>query len=123
MAITAPVLAGSTLAHVASYKETPILRGAPAEMADGSVRFELVQSGAKRDFVLSYDMLTTAQKATLITAWTALATSYSASNFTSIDGTTYTVTRHPDQKELAFDAVSAAGPTLYWKAELKLREV
>ncbi len=123
MAIQAPVVAGTTLASCAAYEQTDTLRGATAEMADGSVHFELVASGAKKDFVLSWDMLTAAQRADVSTAWAALATAYSSNNFVSVLGDTYTVTRHPDQKELKFTAVQVNGVVLRYKGELRLREV
>lgn len=122
MATQAPVVAGTTLASCAAYDEIDTFRGASAEMADGSVHFELATSGVKREFTLSWEMLTAAQLADVRTAWAALATSYSANNFTSVLGTTLTATRHPDQKELKFTAVLAAGGLRY-KGEMRLREV
>lgn len=122
MAAQAPVVAGTTLASCAAYDEIDTFRGASAEMADGSVRFELVAASVKREFVLSWEMLTATELAAVRTAWAALATAYSSNNFVSVLGVTFTVTRHPDQKELKFPAVLAAGGLRY-KGEMRLREV
>jgi hypothetical protein len=122
VATQAPVVESNTLASCSAYDEIDTFRGASAEMADGSVRFELVASGVKREFTLSWEMLTAAQLATVRAAWAALATSYNSNNFTSVLGVTFTVTRHPDQKELKFTAVLAAGGLRY-KTEMRLREV
>jgi len=123
MALQAPVVESTTLASCSAYEQTDTLRSATVELADGSVHFELVASGAKKDFVLSWDMLTATQMAAVRTAWVALATAYSSSNFVSVLGDTYTVTRHPDQKELKFTAVHINGTVLRYKGELRLREV
>jgi hypothetical protein len=123
MALQAPVVAGTTLASCSAYDQTDTLRSSTVELADGSVHFELVATGAKKDFVLGWDMLTAAQMADVRTAWVALATAYSSNNFVSVLGDTYTVTRHPDQKELKFTAVHVNGVLLRYKGELRLREV
>lgn len=125
MAIQAPVLGGTTLAATRNedgYMETPTVRGGSMVMADGSVRFENVQSGVKKEFRLAWDMLTDSQKADIETAFATLLTGYTSNNFTSINGTTYTVTRYPDQFP-EFTPQRVYGSALRWKAELKLREV
>jgi hypothetical protein len=81
----------------------------------------LVQSGVKREFTLAWDMLTSTQKANIITAFTALLTGYTSSNFTDVNGNTYTVTRYPGQYPEFTPVVAAGG--LRYRAELKLREV
>lgn len=125
MAIQAPVLGGTTLASVRAddgFMKTPAVRGGSIEMADGSVHFENVQSSVKYEFRLAWDMLTDAQVADVVTAFATLLTGYTSNNFTDVQGTSYTVTRMPDQFP-EFTPVRVAGATLRWKAELKLREV
>lgn len=125
MAIQAPVLGGTTLAATRNedgYMETPTVRGGSIVMADGSVRFENVQSGTKKEFRLAWDMLTDSQKADIETAFATLLTGYTSNNFTNVKGTSYTVTRYPDQFP-EFVPQKIGDGTLRWKAELKLREV
>ena len=125
MAIQAPVLGGTTLAATRAddgYMKTPTVRGGSLVMADGSVRFENVQSGVKYEFKLAWDMLTDSQVSDIITAFNTLLTSYSSNNFTDVQGNTYTVTRYPDQSP-EFTPQRVYGAALRWKAELKLREV
>lgn len=125
MAIQAPVLGGTTLAATRNedgYMKTPTVRGGSMVMADGSIRFENVQSGVKYEFRLAWDMLTGSQVADIVTAFNTLLTGYTSNNFTDVEGNTYTVTRYPDQSP-EFTPQRVYGAALRWKAELKLREV
>ena len=126
MATTTPVLGGQTLKDPAvdgGYKEEIIYRGASVTMADGSIKFDLVQATAKHEFTLKWTAMTSAQKTTLETAFATIKTSYSNNNFTAPTGTQYTVTRHDSQGTLKWDSDIIAGNTLRWGTSLKLREV
>ena len=125
MAPTQPVLASNNLPHPApdGYRETVEFRGASTEMADGTVVYDLVNSTAKHVFILKWQNLTTTQRGTVETAWAAIKSSYSASNYTAPTGTSYTVTRDPGQRTLDWQAQIVAGGTLRWSGELRLREV
>lgn len=123
MSLSAPVLAGNTLAVPSGYEEEDVIRGGVGTNADGSVFFEVVTvATTKREFTLNWDMATDSQLSTIRTAWAAIATSYSSNNFTSLLGATYTVTRHPEQKSLKVSAVKTAQGAR-WKVNIKLREV
>lgn len=124
MATQAPALGGYTLASVKAddgFMRTPTVRGGSIIMADGSARFENVQSGVKYEFALRWDALTDTQRDTVISAFATLLTGYTSNNFTDIQGNTYTVTRMPDQYPEFAPTLTASG--LRWKTELKLREV
>jgi len=120
---TQPVLEGTTLAYPYDYEEQAEFRGASVETADASVYFDLAQTSLKHLFTLRFRGLTTSQRTDIETAYTALKSNYTTSNFTAPTGTTYTVTRDPAQKELRWQAQPVAGGTLYWQTELRLREV
>lgn len=123
MAITTPVLGGTTLPQVArndGYSETLELRGADTIMASGALHTDLVQSSGKRRFSLSWKAMTEAQVTTIETAW---ATVKNASvSFTSPRGGSFTVTRDVDAKELELKWYGA-GNTIRADVGMRLREV
>lgn len=126
MPTSQPVLATNNLPHPAGpsgYDEQLEFRGAPSEMADGSVMFDLVNPTGKHLFVLKWENITATQKATVETAWTAIYMSYSANNFTAPTGTTYTVTRDPGQTKIDWKSTITGAGELVWSGELRLREV
>ena len=123
MAATQPILAGTTLAHPTidgGFSETLSFRGKTIEKADGSQSTDLVQSGAKRTFVLKWHMISASEKADIITAFTAVKDASGA--FTAPDGNAYTVTRDGDA-DLEFEFVRSAGGVFGYDSSLKLREV
>ena len=125
MATTQPVLAGNTLPYPAApggYDESIEYRGGSAEMADGSVVFDLVNATGKHLFVLRWQNITGTQKATVETAYAAIKTSYTSNNFTAPTGTTYTVQRDPGQAKIDWKSEISKG-SLVWSGELRLREV
>ena len=73
MAYAQPVLGIYTLPHISGYEETREFRGAMVEMADSTVHFDNVNSGPKRTFLLSWTLLTDAQKSTIESAYGSLA--------------------------------------------------
>lgn len=123
MAATQPVLAGTTLAHPkqeGGFSERVLFRSTSVEMASGAQSTDLVVSGAKRVFTLSWQAITAAEKADIITAFTAIKES--SGSFTSPDSTVYTVTRDGDA-EVEFEYVLTAGGNFHYNASLRLREV
>lgn len=120
---TQPVLGSTTLPHPTGYTETPEFRGATVEMADGSLVTHLVQSGAKRRFVLRWTGLTATQVGDVETAWAAIKAGSAA--FTSPRNVSYTgVNLDPGQRELVWEWYLVKGGTeLRANGELALREV
>jgi len=100
MAITTPVLGGTTLPQVGAdgYDERPLLRGVQTTMANGALATDLTSSTVKRKFELRWKLLSEAEASTVVSAWSAMVVAGSAA-FTSPLGGTYTVT-HDDQLEL-----------------------
>ncbi|KKN74771.1 hypothetical protein LCGC14_0386640 [marine sediment metagenome] len=126
MATTTPVLEAQTLAEPHwqdGYIEEILYRGASVEMADGSVKYDLVSATAKHEFTLKFIGITSGEKSTLETAFAAIKTGYNNNNFTSPTNTQYTVTRHPSQRTLKWESIIIAGNTLRWSTTLRLREV
>ena len=117
---TQPILAGTTLAHPSAFSEEVEFRGTSVEMASGAQSTDLVVSGIKRIFTLTWQTLTAAEKASIITAFTAIKEA--SGSFTSPDSTVYTVTRAGDAT-IRFVYVQTAGGTFRYKADLQLREV
>ena len=117
----APVLAGSTLADVASdgYAEKLNYRGVQTEMASGAVVTDLVTADVKIEFTLSWTMITIAERVTIDAALEVIKSSYAASNFTAPTGTVYTVTRDGG---ISWSG-RAVADGLRWDGTLKLREV
>ncbi len=123
MAPTQPILAGTTLPHPkaeSGFSERVVFRGVSVEMASGAQSTDLVVSGAKKTFTISWHAITAAQKADIITALTAIREA--SGSFTSPDSTVYTVTRDGDA-EIEFEYVLTAGGVFRYNASLRLREV
>lgn len=123
MAITTPVLGATTLPQVDAdgYTETPELRGATTEMVSGALATDLVNASVKRRFELSWRTLTEAEVTSIVSAWSTMITSGSAS-FTSPNGGSYTVT-HDDQLTLPvrWEKITATG--LLGGLTLRLRQI
>ena len=121
MAVTTPILAGTTLPNPSEFTISRNYRGTTTEMADGTVRIDLVSTTAKHVFTLAWTGLTSTQVGTVTTAFDAIKESYSASNFTAPNGTVYTVTR---DSELSWDTFHSTGNLRYnSRNPLVLREV
>lgn len=117
---TAPTLGGTTLPYPSGYRERVGYRGAFSEMADGTVAVDLVNTNAKREFTVVFKGLSGTDKGTVETAF---ATVKSASaTFLSPTNVSYTVTRHPDQPEIEWEALKVNSTTLRFNVELRLRE-
>lgn len=89
--VTAPVLAGYTLPHVAAdgYHELTAFRGGFTEMASGAIVRDLLSTLPKLMFDLDWTAITIAERDTILAAYAALVLADSA--FTSPLGTAYTV--------------------------------
>lgn len=119
MAYTQPALGSYTLPHISGYEESRGFRGAMVEMADSTVHFDNVNSSAKRTFLLSWSMINDTDKATLESAYDALATATKTLTIPSGGGTT-TVSR--TKAELKFVPLKAT-EGLLWSTSMELREV
>jgi len=117
---TQPILAGTTLAHPSAFSEEVEFRGTSVEMASGAQSTDLVVAAAKRRFSVTWQTLTAAEKADIITAFTAIK--QASGSFTSPDSTVYTVTRAGDAV-LNFEYVQIAGGNFRYAGSLQLREV
>lgn len=114
------VLGGVTLPDPSEYEEEESFRGAGRLMADGSVAYDLLSTTAKHQYTVTWGTLTAAQKTTVKSAFATVKNASAA--FTTIEGTSVTVTRTPDQDTVSFAAVPVAGG-VRWRASMKLREV
>lgn len=118
--MTTPVLGGVTLPEPSEYRAKVGYRGAGRVMADGSVAYDLISTTAKSEWTLTWPALTTAQRATVASAFDTVKNSSAA--FTSLEGTSTNVTRLPEQDTIEFEAVQTRnGPR--WRCTLVLREV
>ena len=120
---SAPVLGSVTLPDISAYTESEYYRQTVTELSSGTVVIDAISGGtAKHDYRLSWQYCTTDNKATIEGAWATVGSAYTADNFTTPTGGTVTVTRHPDQPGLTWEAIDSLG-TLYWSGDLLLREV
>jgi hypothetical protein len=93
--------------------------GGSVTLANGTVRRDLVRTAAARKYALAWSALTTAQKATLESAWAAAVAG--EVSFESPDGDNTTVTAPPDAR-LSFEAYQSQN-SLLWKSAVELWEV
>ena len=122
MALTTPVLAGTTLTVPSGYTQTVGYRGGRQLMADGTLVTDLVNTSAKRVFELSWNALTDAQKSSLETAHAAIKDT--SGSYTDISGTSYTVTLDEGGGDLEFEAKHVGnGAAVRWGVTLTLRQV
>lgn len=120
---TTPVLAGYTLPQVAAnrgYNYSVEYWGGMTQMADGSMAIDLVNDSAKRKFELTWKNITTAQKATVESAFNAIRKA--SASFTGPDGQTATVTRSAAQAVLKWDTELKGDGTILWSGSLTLVE-
>ena len=120
---SAPVLGTVTLPGISTYTETYYYRQVITTQADGAVYVGAISGGtAKHDYTLGWQNITTANRTAIETAIAQIGTAYAANNFTTPTGGTVTVTRHPQQPGLSWEATDSLG-TLYWSGSMMLREV
>jgi hypothetical protein len=116
-----PVLGGVTLPNPSEYEVQEEYRGAGRLMADGTVVYDLYSTTAKHVYTLTWATLTTAQKATVVSAFATVKNS--SATMTDFEGNSVTVTRAPDQDTVTFTAVPVANGGVRWRAQITLREV
>lgn len=121
--MAAPVIGAYTLASVmeGGYRIRETYRGAVRRLATGTPQIDLVDTTVKRQFELSWRLLTDAQKTTISNAYAALKSG--SASFTGPDGATATVVRDPSQKSLEWQHSTAAGGVNRWATTLLLEEV
>ena len=123
MAITTPVLGGTSLPQVGahdSYNEYPGYRGADLEMASGALATDLISTSVKRRFELAWLGLTEAQVSTVLTAFATVRDS--SASFTSPLGGSYTVTRDFGAMEVELSWYRGGGVARA-DCRMRLREV
>lgn len=118
--MTTPVLGGYSLPDPSEYEETEEYRGGGRLMASGAVVYDLLSTIAKHAYMLTWDTLTSSQKTTVKAAFATVKNSSAA--FTTLEGTSVTVTRDPEQDNITFKAVATASGTR-WGTSMRLREV
>lgn len=119
MAYTQPILNGTFLPNPAEYREQRAFRGSKAEMADGSMAFDVVNGTAKRIYTLTWTAISDANKAIVETAYDGLKTS--STTFTPPSGAAATTVTRTD-REIEFTALRTASG-LRWNVSIELREV
>lgn len=120
-----PVLQGLTLPWPQAddgYSEDYGMRAVSLEMANGNLVFQRITTGAKREFTLSWRAILNADRGTILDAYDLLLSTGGSNNFTSIHGTTYTVTPLPGNPPIKSTFVLLRGGGRY-DVTLKLREV
>ncbi len=90
-----------------------------AEMADGSVVFDVVDADIKKVYTLTWKTITDANKAIVEAAYDAMKTASAA--FTPPTGASETTVTRTD-REIAFDVLKTAFG-LRWNVSMELREV
>ena len=120
MAYVQPILGAYTLPHPTGYSEKHGFRGAVAEMADGSVQFDVVNDSIKKVYSLTWVLLTDAQKSTLESAFGALK--LSSAFFTPPSGASMTSVTRVGPLDGVFTAASTA-EGMRWNCSIELREV
>ena len=120
---TQPVLGGTTLTYVTDYEVEHFLKGASAEMADGTIVVDVVGSGAnyRKRFKLGWKAISSANADTILTRYWALVTSGSAA-FTSPENTSHTVQPTKDVS-CTKKAVKKSSTTLLYDISFEIEEV
>ena len=120
---TQPILGGTTLTYVSEYEKERFLKGAAAEMVDGSIVVDVVCSGAayRKRFKLGWKAISSANADTIQTQYWAMVAAGSAA-FTSPKNTTHTVqpTKDVSCKQTAIKKNST---TLLYDIDFTVEEV
>ena len=120
MAQTQPVLAGQNLPYPREYQEKVRWVGGDVVMADGTVKHDLVQTGTKRMFRLTWSIRPESEIDNILTAYGL--TGGDPVSFTTPVGGTYTVTRPPGDSGLQIDW-RRIGSAFYGSTAMELVEV
>ena len=116
-----PTLGTVTLPDISQYSVTTAYREVLTVVADGALYVDSISGGtAKHDYTMRFDQITSASRTTTELALAEVATA--SASFVNPEGGTVTVTRHPDQPGIVWEATDSVG-TLYWSGTMKLREV
>lgn len=108
--------------YPSEYEEVIGYYGASQFMADGSLHLELQDSSAKRRFSFTWRGLTTAQRATIITASATTATA--SVTLVTVTGDSYTVTRSGEPDDIPSRIVPTGNGNYRWDVgPLHLRQV
>ncbi len=120
---TQPVLGGTTLAYVSEYEAEYFLKGASAEMADGSIVVDVLGSGAvyRKRFKLGWKAISSANADTIQTRYWAMVAAGSAA-FTSPENSTHTVQPTKDVS-CTKKAVKKNSTTLLYDIDFTIEEV
>ena len=120
---TQPVLGGVTLTYVSEYEEERFLKGASAEMADGSIGVDVLGSGAayRKRIKLGWKAISSANADTIQTQYWAMVAAGSAA-FTSPKNTTHTVQPTKDVS-CSQKAVKKNSTTLLYDIDITVEEV
>ena len=120
---TQPVLGGTTLTYVSEYEAEYFLKGASAEMADGSIVVDVLGSGAvyRKRFKLGWKAISSANADTIQTRYWAMVAAGSAS-FTSPENSTHTVQPTKDVS-CTKKAVKKNSTTLLYDIDFTVEEV
>ena len=120
MTISAPVLAGQTLPYPRTYKKTDLWRSGATTTADGTVSHDLVNDAVKRRFEMTWQIATSTGIGYIVTAYAAMGAG--PVTFVDTNGTSYSVTRTPDDTGLVVDWTTIRG-TYYGSTSIVLIEV
>jgi hypothetical protein len=95
-------------------------RGGIRVLADGTAVADLVASGAKHVFRLSWQNISNSEWTTLLTAFATIDDG--AATFVAPNGTSYTVMRDPGSPGLTGTMRTVGGEAQRWDAQMTLRE-
>lgn len=125
MALTAPVLQGTTLPDCFDFSFAADLRYVATEMADGTIVYDFISSTRKRTWVLEWRGLTNTEIAAILDAYDELLTGPTSDNFVDPKGNTYTVGRPQNAQAPEVTHVKGTGhrdEPLY-NVTIRLREI
>ena len=118
MAYTQPVLDGTALPPISDYDEQREFRGGMAEMADGSVAFDVVSTTPKKLYTLTWKLIVDADKVVIEAAYDAMMTA--TVTFTPPNGALATNVKRTKQQIKFVVLKTATG--LRWNVSMELRE-
>lgn len=119
---TQPILQGTTLPWPSEYEEKYGIRAASLELANGNLAFQRITTSAKREFHISWDIVSNGDRGDILAAYDNLLAVGGTNNFTSIHNDTFTVTPLPGNPPIDSTFINAPGGGKY-KLSIKLREV
>jgi hypothetical protein len=115
-----PVLGGTTLPNVSAYTEDIDYYGGNVVTASGSVSWQLVDTTARRSFVLTWTALVEGSVSVVEAGLDTI--NNGTASFTSPRNATYTVTRSPEATGIAWVWFTDGAGNLRADGSLTLRE-